>query len=218
MLLLALFTGQLSLFQFLAILAGIIIGISFHEFAHAFVAYRCGDPTAKIEGRLSLNPLVHLDTVGTIMLLLVGFGWGKPVPVNPRYLKGKNDELKVAMAGILTNILIAFILGIPIRIANMSGILIDSSSILVLLEYIITINLGLAVFNLLPLPPLDGSHVLEHFLPEDKKESYRAIGPLILFGIIILSFSGSFSIFSTILEPIIRFLSFLVQGSAYLRF
>lgn len=198
---------------FVAFIVALIVGITVHEFAHAWTANRCGDPTARIEGRLTLNPFAHLDPLGTIFLFLVGFGWGRPVPINPIYFRHKSDELKVAFAGIVTNILLAFILAIPIRIALMNGVHIDSSPFLSFLDIMVELNIILAAFNLLPVPPLDGSHLVEYFLKDQARQVYNQFGPYLLIGLVLLDRISSTSILMSIMEPIIRFLSFLVSGS-----
>ena len=200
-------------FVFLAYIVALIIGITVHEFAHAWMAHRCGDNTAKFEGRLTLNPLAHLDPLGTIMLFIVGFGWGKPVPINPNNMDKKSDELKVAFAGIVTNLILAFILAIPIRIALMQGVLIESSAVLSFLNIIVDLNIILAVFNLLPIPPLDGSHLIEYFLNRESKYAYQTVGPFILIGVIIAENITNVSIIHPIMEPILRLLSLLVKGT-----
>lgn len=200
-------------FVFLAYIVALIIGITVHEFAHAWMAHRCGDNTAKFEGRLTLNPLAHLDPLGTVMLFIVGFGWGKPVPINPSNLDKKSDELKVAFAGIVTNILLALLLAIPIRIALMQGILIESSAVLSFLNIIVDLNIILAVFNLLPIPPLDGSHLVEYFLNRESKYAYQTVGPFILIGVLIAENVTRVSIIHPIMEPIIRLISFIVKGT-----
>ena len=137
------------------------MGITFHEFSHAWAAYKLGDPTPKIMGRLTLNPLAHLDPLGTIFLFLAGFGWGKPVFHNPKYFQNPNrDTLITALAGPFANILIAFIFLIPFRIALIINPEIVSIWLFNLFYYIVFINLLLAAFNILPIPPLDGSKVI----------------------------------------------------------
>lgn len=200
--------------ELLAIVIGfLLIGIPIHEFAHAYVANKLGDPTAKIEGRLTLNPLSHLDPMGLIFFFLIGFGWGKPVPINPRYFKNDKDELKVSLAGIIANLIIAFILGIPIRIALMQGQLIESSTYLMLIDYVLTINIMLAAFNILPVPPLDGSHIVEYFLSEEQKYSFQNSGQYLLFGLILFGLVTGVSIISMIIEPIIRILHLIMVGT-----
>jgi Zn-dependent protease len=218
MLLFAVLSGQLSPIEFVGIILGILMGVTVHEYAHAYIALKNGDPTAKYEGRLSFNPFAHLDMTGTIMLLLVGFGWGKPVPINPNNFEHKTSELKVAFAGIITNIIFAFIIAIPIRIAILNGHIIDSSPTLIILNSIVEINLILAAFNLIPIPPLDGSHLIEYFLNEDQKFTYQSIGPSVLIGLILLSFLTNFSFFQIVVEPVVRFLSALVEGTSLLVF
>lgn len=195
------------------IVFGFLIAITVHEFAHGYVANKFGDPTAKIEGRLSLNPLSHIDPIGAIMFFLVGFGWAKPVPVNTRLLNNKTAELKVAAAGIVANLALATILGVPLRIAGYHHILIDSSVLLQILNLLVNINLMLIAFNVLPIPPLDGSHFVEYFLSEEQKIKFERYGQYALFGMIFLSIFGGLSIFSLIMEPIIRILSLLVVGT-----
>lgn len=206
----------INLFQnpiyFFAFIIALLVGITIHEFAHAWMADRSGDPTPRLDGRLSLNPFVHLDLLGTVFLLLVGFGWGKPVVINPRNFRHRKDELKVAIAGITANIILAFLLAIPIRIALMQGHTIDSSVFLSFLNIIVDINLVLAAFNILPIFPLDGSHFVEYYLGGEAVVTYRQMGPFILLGLIIYGqFTGN-SILFMIMEPILRLLSFLVKG------
>jgi Zn-dependent protease len=197
----------------IAFFGALVIAISFHEFAHAFAAYKLGDPTAKSEGRVTLNPLAHLDPIGTIFLFIVGFGWGRPVPVNPNYFRKKSDELIVAFAGIITNLLIAFVLSIPIRIFLSQGGSLEDSTLYSILAIIAQLNIYLAAFNLLPIPPLDGSHLVEYFLDEEGKAQYQYIGPFILMGLIAIDFLTHTSILSLIMRPIVNLFSFMTTGS-----
>lgn len=147
---------------FLAVAAAIVLALAFHEFAHAYVAYRMGDTTAADHGRLTLNPLAHLDLVGTLCLVLVGFGWGKPVPVNEANLRNRRwGGLWVSLAGPVSNIVLG------LAIATISRLLGGSVGELVSIffVYFIGINFVLAVFNLIPVPPLDGSNILFSLLP-----------------------------------------------------
>ena len=141
-----------------------VVALTFHECSHALAAYKLGDPTARNMGRLTLNPLKHLDLMGTLLLLLVGFGWAKPVPVNPRnYRNPKRDDIIVSLAGITSNILLAF-LATPIYMLTIKH---GSNIALVVSRFIcafIQTNIVLALFNLIPISPLDGSHVLEDLL------------------------------------------------------
>lgn len=199
--------------DFLAILVGfLVIGITIHEYAHAWVANRSGDETARLMGRMTLNPLAHLDPIGTVMFLVVGFGWGKPVPLNPMRLHTKSDELRVAIAGIVANLLVATVLAIPIRIASYQGIIVDSVPILAFIKKLVEINVILAAFNILPVPPLDGSHFVEYFLSEYQKMQFRFIGQYALIGLILFDIVTRSSILVSIMEPIIRVFMFIVSG------
>jgi Zn-dependent protease len=156
----------LSLLEIIAYLLSLLIAIDVHEFAHAWMANELGDPTARYQGRLSLNPLVHLDPMGTIMMLFsifygFGIGWGKPVPVNPTYLrKGPRVGMGlVAAAGPLSNLVLAAIVAVPIRLE-----LPLPWSLVNLILIVISVNIGIALFNLLPIPPLDGASILQGIL------------------------------------------------------
>lgn len=197
---------------FAGLIVGLLIGITIHEFAHAWTANRLGDDTARLMGRLSLNPLKHLDPLGVIFLLVIGFGWGKPVPFNPSRIRDPNGTIKTALSGVFANFLLALILGLVLRIATASGIAIDSSPILTFISIIIFINLGLIAFNIIPIPPLDGSKVIEHYLPFETAMQFERMGPILLFGLIILQQVFNYPLLFSILEPIIRFLSFITTG------
>jgi Zn-dependent protease len=156
----------LSPLQIIAYLLSLLIAIDVHEFAHAWMANELGDPTARYQGRLSLNPLVHLDPMGTIMMLFsifygFGIGWGKPVPVNPIYLrKGPRVGMGlVSAAGPLSNLVLAAIVAVPIRLG-----LPLPWSLVTLLLIVISVNISIALFNLLPIPPLDGASILQGIL------------------------------------------------------
>ena len=167
---------------FVGFIVALLTAITIHEYAHAWVANISGDPTAKSMGRLSLNPLVHLDLMGTIFLLLAGFGWGKPVIVNPRNFKNpKLDNLTVSLAGPISNLLLATFLGLIYRFVNLSGTLEE------FLFMLIFFNLVLMIFNLIPIPPLDGSKILGLFVSEETFIRFQQLGIPLLFLIIILS-------------------------------
>lgn len=211
MLLLYLLQSPLDL---LAVVIGfLVVGITIHEFAHAYVADRFGDPTARTMGRVSLNPIAHLDPIGTIIFFIVGFGWGKPVPINPSFLNKKSDELKVAFAGIVANLAMATILAIPIRIATMQGVIIDTSPVLSVIDKIIDINIILASFNILPIPPLDGSHLIEYFLSEEQKLKFMFYGQYAILALIMFDLVSGYNIIYSIMEPLIRFFSLIVKGA-----
>lgn len=157
--------GDSNLINKLLFLPGIIIGITFHEAAHGYVSHWLGDPTPKNQGRLSLNPLAHIDPIGFIALLLVGFGWGKPVMIDPRYYKNpKRDELLVSLAGVTTNLIIAIIFAVIQILLIETGIAYSLGSnwnmLNLMIQYVVFVNLVLMCFNLLPIPPLDGFSVI----------------------------------------------------------
>ena len=159
---------------------GVLIALTFHEFAHAWMATKMGDETPKSQGRLNLNPLSHIDPIGFVFLIVAGFGWGKPVEIDPRNFKGKRSlssaEAIVAAAGPIMNFIMAFIFlviyyALFIATNALSGLNSNWQQILeIVISYTISINVGLGVFNLIPVPPLDGSKILMHFLPSKGKE------------------------------------------------
>jgi len=168
----------------------LLIALTFHELAHGWVAYRLGDPTAKNQGRLTLNPLAHLDPVGTIAMILVRFGWAKPVPVNPFNFRGDRHRgmFLVGLAGPVANFLLAFLFLYvfaafqPLRALPYVPFILYETFI---------INIFLGVFNLLPIPPLDGSRILTYFLPPQARQAFiqwEQYGPLILMLLIFLPF------------------------------
>ncbi|MBM3469781.1 MAG: site-2 protease family protein [Armatimonadetes bacterium] len=170
------------LLRVIAILAAVTV----HEFAHAWTADRLGDPTPRTRGRLSLNPVVHLDPIGALLLLIAGFGWAKPVEVNPRYFPDpRKGMLVVAAAGPLANVATAFLLGLVYQL----GLAEPGSWLGGLLLTVIFISAVLAIFNLLPIPPLDGSKVLSGLLPPVQARAYDRLaqfGPLLLLALILL--------------------------------
>lgn len=188
----------------------LLIAITVHEAAHAWMASRLGDHTARDEGRVSLNPFAHLDPFGTLMILFAGFGWGKPVPYDPRYLKHpKRDEVAIALAGPGANLLTALILAVPYKIFIMMPIVTQSTlgSIGIdLIKTTIILNIVLLVFNLIPIPPLDGSKLLHPFLSAKNEHLYHKLafyGPILLFGVIAFEHVFGIPIFSAILSPLV---------------
>jgi Zn-dependent protease len=150
---------RFSLLQILYILPGILLGLSVHEFFHALIATRLGDPTPKNQGRLSLNPLKHLDPIGFLFIILVGFGWAKPVNINHSYLKNpRRDDTLIAISGPFSNILVGILFLIIMRYSLSAGI----EHMVNIAYYSAYINFVLAVFNVLPIYPLDGFHVLSN--------------------------------------------------------
>lgn len=168
--------GQRSIEGIIISLPGVIVAMTFHEFAHAWAATKLGDETPRQQGRLSLNPISHIDPVGLICLMLLGFGWGKPVQINPRNFDGKYSiskaEAIVAAAGPIMNFILAFVFLIIYAIFGMTVTTITTTTNVIssILISIISVNLGLGVFNLIPIYPLDGAKVLNHFLPYKAKE------------------------------------------------
>ena len=196
----------------LAFIVGLVLAITIHEFAHALSAYRLGDPTAKLAGRLTLNPQSHLDPIGTIALLIVGIGWGKPTPVEPFNLSNiQRDSALISVAGAASNFLLAIALSIPYLIAYFTGNLTqDINAVYQILSIVIWINLILAVFNLIPVAPLDGFKVLAGLLPRDW---YRDFIQTERYGIFILLFLLITGAIGRILFPIVSLLfGFLIPG------
>ncbi len=184
--------------QVLAIIFVIICILPLHELAHGWVAYKLGDPTAKLERRLTLNPLASVDPVGTVWLFLFGFGWAKPVPVDPRYFKKpKRDMAIVALAGPVSNLLAALVgallLNVLVVIAGYSGVNAVLNFVYTLLSYYVMVNVTLAAFNLLPIPPLDGSKILGAFLSDRALETYYRYQNVFVMVLFVLMFSGAFS-------------------------
>lgn len=199
------------------VLPAILIGLCFHEFAHGFVSDRLGDPTPKLQGRLTVNPKAHIDPFGFIALLIAGFGWGKPVEIDPRYYKHRRrDELLVALAGIIMNLLIAIVFAFIVKIILIisPGIYANAVGkiIMTILQNVIIINIVLMVFNLLPVPPLDGFNVLTEIFNLRKYDwyySYYRFGGFLLLLLVFLNITDLFltpmvsSIYSIIVKTII---------------
>lgn len=173
----------------------VIIAMVFHELAHGYVSYKLGDETPKRDGRLTLNPMAHLDLFGTIMLFLFHFGWAKPVQINPYYYKNKKlGTVVVSLAGPFTNFIIAFICILLLRLNSLLPIIIVE-----FLYSLITINIGLGVFNLIPIPPLDGSKVLAAVLPQDLYMKYMSIEQYGFIILIVILSTGVLSPFLNVL-------------------
>ena len=185
---------------FVIVAIPLLYAVIFHELAHGWVAYRMGDPTAKLMGRLSLNPLKHLDPLGTMMLFLVGFGWAKPVPVNFNQLRDKRmGMILVSAAGIITNILLAFCALFLYRLLALNSSTISAQ----LLYYFARINIILAAFNLIPLPPLDGSKILMGFASSSVRNFLFRIERYGFVIIIVLLYLG-------VLDPVINFFQWVI--------
>ena len=207
-----------SLIGLLLTIPGVLIAITFHEFAHAFAADKLGDDTPRREGRLSLNPLAHLDPVGSIMLLFAGFGWGKPVEVNPRNF---NRDMSMDKANAIVSIagpLMNFVLAIVLAFINAAIYKFGSSTmatsqtlqiIMTMIGYAISINVGLGVFNLIPLPPLDGSKVIKPFLPYKAKVWFENYENIFYFVFVFLWITG---IADNIIAPLIKIVYILIMN------
>lgn len=203
--------------------------MTIHEFAHGWVAHKCGDDTALHAGRLTLNPLAHLDLFGTLCFLIAGFGWAKPVPVNPyNFRNPRRDDILVSLAGVCANLLSALAFALILRavvtsygyerllIEALNGRITFTHTLVALLETCVFINLILIFFNLIPVPPLDGSHVLEQFLPWDLRERYnreiRPYGMFILMGLIFILPMLGFNVLRYIIWVPTRFIEDALQG------
>jgi len=210
-----------SIIQDIAILAApILIAVTFHEVAHGWVAERLGDPTARLLGRLTLNPIKHLDPIGTLVFFLTRMiGWAKPVPVNPLNFRDPlNGMMWVAIAGPVTNLFLAAVSAAILRLLIASSILFDPSisfvmePIRMMIYMSVIINVGLAVFNFIPIPPLDGSKVLMGLLSREQAEVFARLEP---YGFIILILFIMTNIDRMILSPIIGFTVSLLLGGMF---
>jgi Zn-dependent protease len=197
--------GLLSLLMkdpltFVLLAVPLLYSIIIHELAHGWVAYIMGDPTAKYQGRLTLNPLKHLDPVGTAMLFVFGFGWAKPVPVNLQYIQNyRLGLILVSSAGIAANMLFAFLAVLLLHLLSPS----QAGSVWTLLYYLAQINIMLASFNLIPIPPLDGSKIIMGFMPERLQHAFSRLEPFGFFIIIGLLYLGA-------LDPVIHFFRWVI--------
>jgi len=195
----------------LMVSVALLIAITIHEFSHAWTASFFGDDTAKRQGRVSLNPLVHLDPIGTLMLLFVGFGWGKPVPVNSLRLRRERDMALVAFAGPLSNLVFAALLFLPFRFGNMAP-----PDVLV---YVLFFSIVLALFNLIPIPPLDGFNVAMGFVPDrllGRAYKFAIYGPIVLVMILGADMFLNLGILSRLLFPAVNFVAWLLTGQRFM--
>lgn len=199
--------------QGIALLAALIIGLTVHEYAHAWWAFRLGDDTAARQGRLTLNPLKHLDPIGSLMMLIVGFGWAKPVPVNGWRLS-RRELLEVALAGPVSNIAMATGAGLAARALVLTG----SRALIVVatfLAFFALLNLFLAFFNLIPIAPLDGWKVLMGLVSAEQARllaRYETYGPIVLLLVIVLGRSDTFDVFGWLVRTPATWLLRLLAG------
>ena len=188
----------------------LLFALVFHEFSHAWVANKLGDPTARYAGRLTLNPMAHLDPIGGLMILFVGFGWAKPVPVDIHYLSNPRvDMMKIAFAGPASNLLLAFIGGTILRLGLLDG------TMFMMIMFFTQINIMLAVFNMIPIAPLDGSQIFSGLLIRTNPELVRNLqiyGPQILMGAILIGYFTPISPIWWFMGPFVKFFLFLFAG------
>ena len=191
----------------------ILFGLTIHEFSHGWVAWRLGDPTAKMMGRLTLNPLKHLDPIGTIALFLFRFGWAKPVPIDPGNFQHPTRDMAISsLAGPGANLLTAAVAGTILRLLllfNVGGFAVAIAT------YFVLFNLILCFFNLIPIPPLDGSRLLYHLLPPNLAAGFARLeryGFIILIGIIFLGQLTNINLLWLYIGPLLRVFSWLFVG------
>ena len=188
----------------------LLVAVTVHELSHGLMADRLGDPTARLQGRITLNPLPHIDPLGALAFVLAGFGWAKPVPVNARNLRHpRRDMAWVAAAGPISNFVVAFVALVVLRLVGRLGAATFVEPVTGMLFYIYLFNLGLGIFNLIPLPPLDGGHFLPYFLPRGSWTLLRQLeqyGPFIL---ILLVMTGATRY---IVGPVLALVSALYLG------
>ena len=207
------FIGSINLMSLLLTLPGLILGLTVHEFCHAKMADKLGDPTPERDGRLTLNPIAHMDPAGMACLIFAGFGWGKAVRVDPtRFRNPQRDNMLVALAGPLSNFILAFIIFFVYPFANIflftrSAVL--HSNMIDMLEYAASINLCLFAFNLLPFPPLDGSKILSYFL---KGKAREFIWNLERYSLFIIALLFIFKIPSRLITPVVSFCAKLMES------
>jgi Zn-dependent protease len=200
---------------FVAFLISIIVGLTFHEFSHAAVATLQGDQTARLQGRLTLNPVVHLDPLGSIALLIAGLGWARPTPVTPSRLRSRRlGMVLVSLAGPAANFVLALAAAILLRVAApTAGLALDGDFTVKLLSYLVIWNVLLGVFNLLPVPPLDGSTLLTVLLPPSRQNIVRFLdqyGIFLLLGLLILAPNLLRPVFVAVIEAIARLVGLVI--------
>lgn len=190
--------GNFSVAEIIGLAIALVAGITFHEFSHAATADVLGDHRPRALGRVSLNPVRHIEPVGALLFVLAGFGWGRPVPVNGYALRpGRIGMAYVAAAGPIANVVLALVVAVVFRVADMAGLLgIGSGFVFLVLASTVFYNIVLALFNLLPIPPLDGYNLVLPFLPPQlafRVQRYAPYGVLVLLALVFLSYGGGFS-------------------------
>jgi Zn-dependent protease len=196
-----------NLFVALSFIVAILFALTIHEYCHALAAVKLGDPTPKLAGRLTLNPIAHLDLIGTISLLLIGIGMGKPVPINSsNLLHPQRDEALISLAGPGANFASAIFFGLILHFLTIYNVV--NPYAITLLFYLVFLSLLFGIFNLIPIPPLDGSHVLFAFLSPQTAAELQSLGPWIFIGLIFLIFFTN--VFSSTIIPLVEIIFRLI--------
>ena len=205
--------------ELLLLIPPILFALTVHEWSHGYLALRLGDPTARLLGRLTLNPLAHLDPLGTILIFVAGFGWAKPIPVDDRYLQHpRRDMMWIALAGPVSNVVLAIAFGTLLRLLPLEAVQEGGPAgraMVYMIAKSVQLNLHLAAFNMIPIFPLDGSRVLTGLLPAAQAAKFRAFdayGPMLLLGLVLLGSLGGVSVIGMLISPFVRIVGSFVTG------